>query len=85
MAEKGPAGPAAASRNGSSNNRRGFVIAAAVVAACTGPVLYGVLNTEYQPKPRAVTTAEVTGTGTVEVSYLARSEAAVEPEARAST
>ncbi|MFI6063249.1 hypothetical protein [Streptomyces sp. NPDC051286] len=79
MAEKGPVGPATASRDGSSNNRRGFVIAAAVVAACTGLVLYGVLNTEDQPKPRAVPTAEVTyevtGTGTVEISYLARSEA----------
>lgn len=62
-----------------STDRRGLVIAAAVVAACTGLVLYGVLNTEDKPKPRAVPTAEVTyevtGTGTVEISYLARSEA----------
>nr|WTB30969.1 hypothetical protein OG781_17095 [Streptomyces sp. NBC_00830] len=79
MAEKGPAGPATTSRDGSRNNRRGFVIAAAVVAACIGLVLYGAFNTEDKPKPRAVPTAEVTyevtGTGTAEISYLARSEA----------
>ncbi|MFE2038176.1 hypothetical protein ACFXBB_34060 [Streptomyces scopuliridis] len=76
MAEKGPVGPATASRDGSSNNPRGFVIAAAVVATSTGLVLYGVLNTEDKPKPRAVPNAEVTYevTGTVEISYLARSE-----------
>ncbi|MFE7392651.1 hypothetical protein [Streptomyces sp. NPDC057582] len=37
------------------------------------------LNTDEQPKPRAVPTAEVTyeatGTGSAEISYLARSEA----------
>ncbi|MFB6779002.1 hypothetical protein ACFCX0_16635 [Streptomyces sp. NPDC056352] len=59
-------------------DRRGFVAAAAVVVACIGLVLYGVFNTEDEPKPRAVPTAEVTyevtGTGTVEISYLARSE-----------
>nr|WTB34320.1 MmpS family transport accessory protein [Streptomyces sp. NBC_00830] len=77
--ERELADPAAASDDGSGRDRRGFVIAAAVVAACTGLVLYGILNTEDQPKPRAVPTAEVTyevtGTGTAEISYLARSEA----------
>ncbi|MET7492664.1 hypothetical protein [Streptomyces sp900116325] len=59
-------------------DRRALVVAAAVVAACIGLVLYGVFNPEDTPKPRSVPTAEVTyevtGTGTVEISYLARSE-----------
>ncbi|WP_432071976.1 hypothetical protein [Streptomyces wuyuanensis] len=50
---------------------------AAVLLASGGLVGYGVLNAKVQPKPRAVPTAEVTyevtGTGTAEVAYLARS------------
>ncbi|MEU2259633.1 hypothetical protein ABZ557_04985 [Streptomyces sp. NPDC019645] len=62
-----------------SPDRRGLLIAAAVLLACGGLVGYGVLNTKEEPKPRAVPTAEVTyevtGTGTAEIAYLARSEA----------
>lgn len=60
-------------------DRHGFVIAAVAAVACAGLVLYGVLNTEGKPQSRAIPTAEVTyevtGSGTVEVAYLARSEA----------
>lgn len=59
-------------------DRRGLAIAAAVLLACGGLVCYGILNTEEQPKPRTAPTAEVTyevtGEGTAELSYLARSE-----------
>ncbi|MEN8654729.1 hypothetical protein ABCR94_30100 [Streptomyces sp. 21So2-11] len=59
-------------------DRHAFVIAGVLLAACGGLVLYGVLNTDDKPTPRAVPTAEVsyevTGKGTVEISYLARSE-----------
>ncbi|MEI5006638.1 hypothetical protein RB196_04170 [Streptomyces sp. PmtA] len=63
---------------GGSPDRRGLLIAAAVLLACGGLVGYGALNAKEQPKPRAVPTAgvtyEVTGTGTAEIAYLARSE-----------
>ncbi|MET7712561.1 hypothetical protein [Streptomyces sp. NPDC005407] len=59
-------------------DRRGLAIAAAVVLACGGLIGYGILNTPDKPKARAAPTAEVTyevtGTGTAELSYLARSE-----------
>ncbi|MEU9009972.1 hypothetical protein AB0D12_09320 [Streptomyces sp. NPDC048479] len=59
-------------------DRRGLVIAAVVLLACGGLVGYGFLNTPEKPKARAVPTAEVTyevtGSGTAELSYLARSE-----------
>ncbi|MEU3687607.1 hypothetical protein [Streptomyces narbonensis] len=61
-----------------SPDRRGLLAAGIVLLACLGLVGYGVLDTDEQPKPHAVPTAEVTyeitGTGTVEISYLARSE-----------
>ncbi|MGW8668952.1 hypothetical protein [Streptomyces niveus] len=70
--------PADASKDKDTGNRAGIAIAAAVLLACGGLVGYGILNTEEKPKPRAVPTAEVTyevtGEGTVEISYLARSE-----------
>ncbi|MCZ4103331.1 MmpS family transport accessory protein [Streptomyces sp. H39-C1] len=60
------------------SDRRAFIAAGAVIAACAGLVLFGVLNTDDKPKPKAVPTAEVTyevtGTGTVEITYLAHSE-----------
>jgi hypothetical protein len=59
-------------------DRRGLAIAAAVLLACGGLIGYGILNTPDKPKARAVPTAEVTyevtGTGSAELSYLARSE-----------
>ncbi|WP_415952525.1 MmpS family transport accessory protein [Streptomyces sp. KLOTTS4A1] len=60
--------------------RQGVAIAAAVLLACAGLVGYGLLGSdeEEEPKARAAPTAqvtyEVTGEGTVEISYLARSE-----------
>ncbi|WP_426404499.1 MmpS family transport accessory protein [Streptomyces sp. R-07] len=64
---------------GGSPDRRGLLIGGIVLLACFGLVGYGILNTEEQPKPRAVPTAEVTyevtGTGTADISYLARGEA----------
>ncbi|MEU7036170.1 MmpS family transport accessory protein [Streptomyces sp. NPDC046237] len=62
-----------------SPDRRGLLAAGIALLACFGIVGYGMLDTDEQPKPRAVPTAEVTyevtGTGTAEISYLARSEA----------
>lgn len=62
-----------------AGGRQVLAIAAVLLLACGGLVGYGMLNTdEPQPTPRAVPTAEVTyevtGEGTVEISYLARSE-----------
>jgi hypothetical protein len=59
-------------------DRRGLVIAAVALLACGGLIGYGFLKTPEKPKARAVPTAEVTyevtGSGTAELSYLARSE-----------
>ncbi|MFF3243407.1 hypothetical protein ACFYWY_06670 [Streptomyces sp. NPDC002870] len=59
-------------------DRGGLAIAAAVLLACGGLIGYGIFSTPDTPKARAVPTAEVTyevtGTGTAELSYLARSE-----------
>ncbi|MER5306557.1 MmpS family transport accessory protein [Streptomyces sp. NPDC002773] len=61
-----------------SPDRRGLLVAGIVLLACLGLVGYGVLDTDEQPKPQVAPTAEVTyevtGTGTAEISYLARSE-----------
>ncbi|MFB7450602.1 hypothetical protein [Streptomyces sp. NPDC056194] len=63
---------------GAAPARRGLAIAGITLLACLGLVGYGVLGTDEQPKPSATATAEVTyevtGTGTVEISYLARGE-----------
>ncbi|MFF4231333.1 hypothetical protein [Streptomyces sp. NPDC001820] len=65
-------------KKGRRVDRGGLAVAAAVLLACGGLIGYGVLNTPDEPKARAVPTAEVTyevtGTGTAEISYLARSE-----------
>ncbi|MGW1800832.1 hypothetical protein ACWCQN_34055 [Streptomyces sp. NPDC001984] len=70
-----------ADRPGSKRpDRAGLFIAAAVLAACGGLVLYGVLGTDgddSKPKkrtPTAAVTYEVTGTGTADLTYQARSE-----------
>lgn len=74
---------------GSVGGRQGVVISAVLLLACGALVGYGMLSTEDKPKPRAVPTAEVTyevtGTGTAEISYLARSQsgaATVEKDAK---
>ncbi|WP_411075972.1 hypothetical protein [Streptomyces sp. cmx-4-7] len=63
---------------GGSPDRRGLLVAGIVLLACLGLVGYGMLDTEERPKPPTAPTAEVayevTGTGTAEISYLARSE-----------
>ncbi|MFF6884244.1 hypothetical protein ACFY9F_13785 [Streptomyces sp. NPDC012421] len=52
-------------------------MAGVALLACLGLVGYGMLDAGERPKPRAAPTAEVTyevtGTGTAEISYLARS------------
>lgn len=57
---------------------RAIAIALTLLLACGGLVGYGILDTPDKPKPRAVPTAdvtyEVTGEGTADISYLARSE-----------
>lgn len=59
-------------------DRRSLAIAFVVLIACGGLIGYGILNTPEKPQSRAVPTAEVTyevsGKGTAELSYLARSE-----------
>ncbi|MGW0916529.1 hypothetical protein ACWD1Z_33085 [Streptomyces sp. NPDC002784] len=62
------------------SDRAGLLIAGAALAACTGLVLYGVLDNgqDDTPPERRVPTAsvtyEVTGNGTADISYQARSE-----------
>lgn len=55
-----------------------MAIAAVLLLACGGLVGYGLTDTGEKPETGAVPTAEVTyevtGEGTVEISYLARSE-----------
>ncbi|MFI7340011.1 hypothetical protein ACIBUY_19015 [Streptomyces sp. NPDC050085] len=49
----------------------------ALLAACAGLVLYGVLDTEETPQrrvPTAAVTYEVTGEGSADLTYQARSE-----------
>ncbi|MFE7327736.1 hypothetical protein ACFU8W_22595 [Streptomyces sp. NPDC057565] len=61
-----------------SVDRRGIAVGVALIAACAGLVVYGVLNTDEEPAkppvPTAAVTYEVTGKGTVDLTYQARSE-----------
>ncbi|MFE6360216.1 hypothetical protein ACFVP3_09460 [Streptomyces sp. NPDC057806] len=81
--EDGPQGKAAGESGEprrSRSDRAGLLIAGAALAACTGLVLYGVLGNAQDDTPpeRRVPTAsvtyEVTGDGTADISYQARSE-----------
>ncbi|MER6633450.1 hypothetical protein ABT301_35440 [Streptomyces sp. NPDC000987] len=62
-------------------DRTGLLIAGGVLAACGGLVLYGVLDagrSDSKPEhhaPTASVTYEVTGSGTADLTYQARSEA----------
>ncbi|MFE5814703.1 hypothetical protein [Streptomyces sp. NPDC056479] len=63
-------------------DRSGLVVAGAVLAACAGLVVYGVVDSgdgaDRQAEHRAPTasvTYEVTGEGSADISYQARSEA----------
>ncbi|WP_426363735.1 hypothetical protein [Streptomyces sp. E-08] len=67
---------------GRSPGRRGWLIAGVALLACAGLVGlvgHGLLGTDEQPQrgaaPSAEVTYDVTGTGTAEISYLARGEA----------
>nr|WSY52322.1 hypothetical protein OG999_20835 [Streptomyces sp. NBC_00886] len=75
--EAATAGPSRSQRA----DRAGLLAGGAALAACAGLVLYGVLNTgpdagkpEHRT-PTAPVTYEITGTGTADITYQARSEA----------
>ncbi|MFG2357559.1 hypothetical protein [Streptomyces sp. NPDC048521] len=60
--------------------RTGLLIGTALLAICGGLVLYGVLDSGGKPAaehsvPTAAVTYEVTGKGTADIAYQARSEA----------
>lgn len=61
-------------------DRSALIVAGAVLAACAGLVLYGVIDSgsgDDKPRrhiPTASVTYEVTGTGTADLTYQARSE-----------
>ncbi|MGW3170958.1 hypothetical protein [Streptomyces sp. NPDC001153] len=61
-------------------DRLGLLIGGTLLAACGGLVLYGILNSHtggdgasHHPVPSAAVTYEVTGTGTADLTYQARS------------
>lgn len=62
-------------------DRSGLIAACAALAACAGLIAYGVLDTgggDSRPErrtPTAAVTYEVTGRGTADITYQARSEA----------
>jgi hypothetical protein len=71
-------------------DRAGLITAAVVLAACGGLVLYGVLSPggEEEAKrevPTASVTYEVTGTGTADITYQARSESGEATVVKAAT
>ncbi|MGX1672154.1 hypothetical protein [Streptomyces sp. NPDC055400] len=64
-------------QHGKGVDRRGIAASAVVVAACAGLVLYGVLDTDEKPErhvPTASVTYEVSGEGTADLTWQARSE-----------
>lgn len=74
--------PAPPGRSGSRHpDRASLLIAAAILTACAGLVLYGVISTgtgddkaKQSQAPTAPVTYEVTGTGTADLTYQARSQ-----------
>lgn len=72
--EETPARPG----KGATGDRAGLIAGGAVLAACAALVLYGVLGTggsgpAHHSAPTAPVTYEVTGAGTADLSYQARS------------
>jgi len=58
-------------------DRRGIAVGAVLIAACAGLVLYGVLDNDTKPEhhvPTASVTYEVSGEGTADLTWQARSE-----------
>ncbi|MEW1690155.1 hypothetical protein ACIQOF_16215 [Streptomyces sp. NPDC091265] len=78
--------PQSESTAGRRVDRRGIAVGALLLAACAGLVLYGVLDTQEksaEPKrPTAAVTYEVTGEGTADLTYQARSESGTAVVAR---
>ncbi|MFD0029147.1 hypothetical protein ACWGDS_17380 [Streptomyces sp. NPDC055059] len=75
-------------KHGKGVDRRGIAASAVVVAACAGLVLYGVLDTDEKPErhvPTASVTYEVSGEGTADLTWQARSESGKAVEARGVT
>ncbi|MFB8269262.1 hypothetical protein ACFC96_22030 [Streptomyces sp. NPDC055955] len=73
---------------GKGVDRRGIAAGAVVVAACAGLVLYGVLDTDEKPErhvPTASVTYEVSGEGTADLTWQARSESGKAVAARGVT
>ncbi|MFF0204375.1 hypothetical protein [Streptomyces sp. NPDC005017] len=72
-------------------DRAGVVTAAVVLAACGGLLLFGLLSTGGEEKereravPSASVTYEVTGTGTADITYQARSESGTATVVKAAT
>jgi hypothetical protein len=75
-------------KHGKGVDRRGIAASAVVVAACAGLVLYGVLDTDEKPErhvPTASVTYEVSGEGTADLTWQARSGSGKAVEARGVT
>jgi hypothetical protein len=75
-------------KRGKGVDRRGIAASAVVVAACAGLVLYGVLDTDEKPErhvPTASVTYEVSGEGTADLTWQARSESGKAVAARGVT
>ncbi|WP_247196021.1 hypothetical protein [Streptomyces sp. GESEQ-35] len=73
-------------------DRSGLIVAGAVLAACTGLVMYGVVDTgnsgDNSPEhrtPTAAVTYEVTGQGAADITYQARDEAGKATVVKAAT
>ncbi|MEU3255207.1 hypothetical protein [Streptomyces sp. NPDC006997] len=89
-AGNGPGGEAATPRR-PRPDRAGLLIAGVVLAACAGLLLHGLLGTgknDSTPErhvPTASVTYEVTGTGTADITYQARSESGKAVTVKAAT
>ncbi|MET7516150.1 hypothetical protein ABZS88_22255 [Streptomyces sp. NPDC005480] len=74
--------------NGKGVDRRGIAVCGVLVTACAGLVLYGVLDTDEKPErhvPTASVTYEVSGEGTADLTWQARSESGKAVAARGVT
>ncbi|MER5278586.1 hypothetical protein ABT025_22950 [Streptomyces sp. NPDC002809] len=78
--------PQSGSAAGRRADRRGIAVGALLLTVCAGLVLYGVLGTQEKSvepaRPTAAVTYEVTGEGTADLTYQARSESGTAVVAR---